>query len=102
MAVNDEVHVFAKLQAKSGEEAALRDVLQALVSETQKEPGVLTYMLHEDNKAAGRFFVFEVYKDQSAAESHMSSPHLAAALGKAGPLLGAPPEISQTRLLAGH
>jgi quinol monooxygenase YgiN len=101
MSVADEVHVFANVTAAPGKEDELRSVLKDLVAETHTEPGVLTYMLHEDSKKPGNFYVFEVYKDQAAADSHMKSPHLATAFAKAGALLGGAPSIVETKVVAG-
>jgi quinol monooxygenase YgiN len=96
-----EVHVFATVSAASGKEDELRDALIELVAASHMEPGVVQYILHEDPKKLGNFYVFEVYKDQAAVDAHMASAHLAAAFAKAGPLLGGPPSITPTVVVAG-
>ena len=101
MSQSEEVHVFATLVAQAGKEAELRAVLSGLVAPTREEPGCLHYMLHEDPQAPANFYFFEAYKNQDAVNAHMKSPHLAAALGKAGELLAAKPVIDSTRLVAG-
>jgi quinol monooxygenase YgiN len=101
MSVADEVHVFANVTAAPGKADELRSVLKDLVAATHTEPGVLTYILHEEPKKPGNFYVFEVYKDQAAADSHMKSPHLATAFAKAGALLSAAPSIVETKVVAG-
>jgi quinol monooxygenase YgiN len=93
--------VFATLSAAAGKADELRAVLVALVEASHTEPGVVHYILHEDPKKLGNFYVFEAYKDQAAVDAHMGSPHLAAAFAKAGPLLGGPPTITPTVVVAG-
>jgi quinol monooxygenase YgiN len=97
-----EIHVFATVTAGPGHADELRGVLTDLVTATHKEPGVLQYILHEDPKNPGNFYVFEAYKDQDAVNAHMSSPHLATAFAKAGPLVGAAPSIVETKVIAGR
>jgi len=102
MSAADEIHVFAHVEAAPGKDGALREALLELVAATKEaEPGVLHYQLHEDPAKPGSFYVFEAYKNQAAVDSHMGSPHLAAAFAKAGPLLGAPPSIVPTKQIAG-
>jgi quinol monooxygenase YgiN len=96
-----EIHVFANVSAAAGNEDQLREVLKTLVAATKQEPGVISYILHEDIKTAGNFYVFEVYKDQAAVDSHMASPHLAAAFAAAGPLIAGAPSIVPTVAIAG-
>jgi quinol monooxygenase YgiN len=97
-----EIHVFANVTAAAGNEDKLRDVLKTLAAASHEEPGVIHYILHEDIKTKGNFYVFEAYTDQAAVDSHMASPHLAAAFAAAGPLLGGAPSIVPTVVIAGN
>jgi quinol monooxygenase YgiN len=96
-----EIHVFATISAAAGKADELREVLKTLVAATKEEPGVLHYLLHEDPKTLGNFYVFEAYKDQAAVDAHMGSSHLAAAFAAAGPIIGGPPSITPTIVIAG-
>jgi quinol monooxygenase YgiN len=96
-----EIHVFANVTAAPGHADKLRGVLTTLVTATKEEPGVISYILHEDIKTPGNFYVFEVYKDQAAVDAHMASPHLAAAFAAAGPLIAGAPSIVPTVAIAG-
>jgi quinol monooxygenase YgiN len=99
--MSEPVHVFATVCAQAGKEAEIQAVLSELAAESVKEPGVVHYMVHVDPKNPANFYVFEIYKDQAAADSHMKSPHLAAAFAKAGPLVASAPSIVETKLVAG-
>jgi quinol monooxygenase YgiN len=101
MPQNDEVHIFATLAAKPGQADALRAILLDLVAATRAEPGALVYLLHEDQAVPGSFYFFETYKNQAAADAHTKTPHLAAALAKAEPLLASPLAFAFTRPAAG-
>jgi quinol monooxygenase YgiN len=96
-----EIHVFANVTAAAGNADKLRDVLTTLVAATKEEPGVISYILHEDIKTPGNFYVFEAYKNQAAVDAHMASPHLAAAFAAAGPLIAGAPSIVPTTVVAG-
>jgi quinol monooxygenase YgiN len=96
-----EIHVFANVTAAAGNADKLRDVLTTLAHASQDEPGVISYILHEDIKTPGNFYVFEAYKDKAAVDSHMGSAHLAAAFAAAGPLLSGAPSIVPTVAIAG-
>jgi quinol monooxygenase YgiN len=101
MAQSEHIHVFAILTAQPGKEQILRDALLALIEPTKKEPGCISYMLHEDPKNPVVFYLFENYKDQAATDFHMNSPHLAATLEKVGPILAGKPVIAETKLIGG-
>ena len=101
MSTKTEVHVFATINAQPGKADDVRAALQTLVTATRTEPGNLHYMLHEDPKNLGSFFVFEEYKDEAAVDAHMKSPHLAAAFAAVGNLLAAAPVITATKLIGG-
>jgi quinol monooxygenase YgiN len=98
---SDHVHVFAILTAQPGKESILRDALLAMIEPTKKEPGCISYMLHEDPKNPSAFYFFEIYKDQAATDFHMNSPYLAATVEKVGPILATPPVIVLTKLIGG-
>ena len=101
MPQSEHIHVFAILTAQPGKEQILRDALLAMIEPTKKEPGCISYMLHGDPKNPAVFYLFEIYKDQAATDVHMNSPHLAALLEKAGPILDGTPVIAQTKLIGG-
>jgi quinol monooxygenase YgiN len=102
MAQSEHIHVFAILTAQPGQEQVLRDALLAMIEPTKKEPGCISYMIHEDQKTPGAFYFFEIYKDQAATDFHMNSPYLAALVEKVGPILASAPVIVETKLIGGE
>ena len=101
MAQSEQIHVFAILTALPGKEQILRDELLAMIEPTKKEPGCISYMIHQDQKNPGAFYFFEIYKDQAATDFHMASPYLAALVEKVSPILTTAPVIAQTKLIGG-
>ncbi len=49
----------------------------ALVAETRKEAGNLTYEYWQDPADAGRWRVFEEWDNEQALNDHLGSPHMA-------------------------
>ena len=47
-----------------GKEKELESVLKAMFPHVRKEPGVLTYNLHQNENKPDTFFFYEKYKDQ--------------------------------------
>ncbi len=87
------VHVLARITAQPASAEAMRELLLELVAQTRKEPGCLHYDLFQQDDAPHVFQTVERWTDDGAADAHMSTPHVAAAIAKGGAHFGAPPEI---------
>ncbi|RDW73726.1 hypothetical protein BP5796_07168 [Coleophoma crateriformis] len=105
--MSSEIHVVAIITPVAGKEPRLREVLQSLAENVQKnEPGVLKYQFFEQyNSASGTnvFVVEETYKDEEAQVAHGSTDHFAEAkkvLGGEG-LLGAPMDVKTIKPVFG-
>ena len=61
--------------AKPGNEAKVREILQALGELSRQEPGVITYTTHEDPDKPGEFFIYEKYHDAAGLEAHQQTTH---------------------------
>ena len=62
------------------------ELTAALVAETRKEPGNITYEYTRAHGDAGHWRVFEEWADEDALNAHMGSPHMAEFMGAAGEL----------------
>ena len=94
---NQEIHVIAEAQAKPGQDAALRDVLQACVTPTRAEQGNRGYALHEDLDTPGRFFLYETWTSRDALKQHLQTPHFKTLDQNSKPLLAKPLSIAVVR-----
>jgi quinol monooxygenase YgiN len=78
MADNKEVVLIAEATALPGERDDLRQAFDILVPQTRAEEGVNAFILYEARDKPGHFLLYEVYRDQSAVESHFATTHFGA------------------------
>ena len=88
-----EVIVIAHLQAAPEKQDELAQVLTDLVTASHDDPGCVLYALHQATEDPTQFAFVERWSSPEDLQGHNGTPHMAAALGKAGALLGAPPQI---------
>ena len=72
----------AIVKAKAGQEEAVKEVLEALVEVTRKEPGCLCYNLHQAKSDKAQFMFYEQWASQEALDAHGKTPHMKALGGK--------------------
>lgn len=94
------VTVVARMQAKPGMEARLRQELLHLVAETRREAGCLNYDLHVLAGDATRFLFYENWSSRAHLDAHAQSPHIQAFRALAGELLAAPTEITLWEMIS--
>lgn len=67
--------VAATYRVKSGEEDKIREILEIMTPLSRAEPGCLFYQTHRSTEDPQIFFLYEQYADESAYQTHMSTPH---------------------------
>jgi len=87
------VHVVARVQAKPGQEAAVRDMLRAIVEPVRRERGCLRYELIQARDTPTAFVFVEEWENDSLLDAHLAGPIIQGALPRLMPLLVAPPDI---------
>ena len=87
------LNVIAILKAKAGQEAALRNFLQAALPGFQAEPGCIAYALMADHAHAGRIISYETWTDEAALNVHLNSPTMIAAGPTLQEMLAEPMEL---------
>ncbi len=87
------IHVMARINVKPEYATQARDILRTLVDATREEAGCLAYELFQRPDAPHVFQTVEQWTDQAAADAHMKTVHVGAAITAAGPMFSAPPEI---------
>ncbi|WP_042937947.1 putative quinol monooxygenase [Rhodococcus sp. AW25M09] len=95
--MSNDLEVVATIIAKPDAVDAVRDGLSALVAESRKEDGNVSYKLFESAVEPGTFITIEVWKSQEDLDGHMQTPHLQKALSEFGPHLAAAPAIHPLR-----
>jgi len=94
------IRIMARIKAHAGQEAALRAVLRELCTASRSESGCLSYDLFENEDDPLEFVTVERWRDQAAADAHLASAHVAAAIALAGELLAQAPLIHRFRAIA--
>ena len=94
------VIIIARISAKTETLAELRQILKDLVEPSRAEAGCISYELFQDNDDPRDFITVENWADSAAANAHLATPHVAAAIAEAGVLLAQPPLIHRFTQLA--
>ena len=94
------IRIMARITAKSEAAGEVRAALHELVAPTRKEKGCLSYELFQGEDNPAEFITTEQWADQAAADAHMGTPHVAAAIARVGALLAQPPLIHRFKKLA--
>ena len=87
--------VIARLRAKAGQEAMLRQELKKLVTPTRAEAGCVLYDLHESNSEPGLFVFYETWKRDADLDAHFETPHITAFLAKVPELVEEPIDLTK-------
>ncbi len=93
------IRIMARITARAGSELELRSVLQELRSPSRQEAGCLSYELFHNQDNPLEFVTVELWRDQAAADAHLTTPHLARAITQASNLLAQPPMIDRFSLV---
>jgi quinol monooxygenase YgiN len=92
-------YVMARITVKPEAVAATVKLFADLAGPTRQEAGCVSYEVFQQQPSPHVFQTVEQWRSEADAQSHMQTPHVAAAFATAGPLLAAPPEIlAYTRL----
>jgi len=97
---NKMIRIMARISSRSGAESSMKNILQDLVVPSRNEAGCQGYELFQDEENPLEFVTIEHWAEQAAADAHMATPHVAAAIAKAAPLLAQPPVIHRYTQLA--
>lgn len=68
--------IVAQVQAKPGQEAALREATLPLVALVRGDPKNLVYFLQEDRAKPGHFIFYEVFATVEDFEAHNAMPYV--------------------------
>ncbi|KAB1229873.1 putative quinol monooxygenase [Chryseobacterium viscerum] len=73
--MNREFKSVAVLRSKPEKREELKNALQQLIEPTRNEAGCIYYILFEDKKSLGTFYMWEAFKDDKAFEFHTQTEH---------------------------
>ena len=78
--LNEGFVVAIEIVAKRGEAETVADILEGLVAPTMSEPGVKLFLPYRSPTNPRRFFIYELYRDESAWGEHQETAHFKAAI----------------------
>mgnify|MGYP006306602945 CR=1 FL=1 len=70
------VYIMGIGKLKPGREKEFEEAVKAYYPQVLEEDGTLEYRILQGTSDSLLFAIYELYKDKSAQEAHMSSPHL--------------------------
>ncbi|CCO25476.1 putative quinol monooxygenase [Maridesulfovibrio hydrothermalis] len=91
--------VNATMQAATGKEKELEEILLELVKGTATEEGAVEYRLHKFADATGKYRFYEKFKDQKAFDFHCETDHFKTLFSKLGPLLAEEAVLDKLELI---
>lgn len=91
---NQKVTVVARIKAKPGQEAQVKQELLKLLSPTRSEDGCINYDMHQSINSPAHFLFHENWSSREALNKHLETAHLKNFLSQADQLLAEPVEIT--------
>ena len=70
-----EIFVFARLHARPGKAAEVRDAMFEVQGPTRQEPGCLAYGAFRSVRDPDEFYIHTRWQDMAAFEHHAELPH---------------------------
>jgi autoinducer 2-degrading protein len=85
--------VLAKVTVKPEHVDRFWKYLEADVLGSRAEPGCVRFDVLRDQTASHVYYLYEVYRDRAAYESHQKEPHFTTFFSEAGDTLAGAPEV---------
>ena len=86
--------VLAHVKAQPGKENEMRRELLSLVEPSRKDPGCLSYDLHQSVENPALFMFHETWSSKELLDRHLQKPDLQAVLARIGKIVAEPPQIT--------
>jgi quinol monooxygenase YgiN len=78
----------AFIEVAPSDRDTIRTALATVIPATRAEDGCEEYGCYEDTQQAGRYVFVERWRDRSALDRHLKTPHMAEWMKVVGPRLG--------------
>lgn len=99
MNTDSAIVIWAEFEAKPGGEDALRSFLASVVDRAAVEPGCERYELLVSTAPPSRFFLHEVWKDDSAIQQHRKMEYVRSFKEGIAPLLSMPYKVNSAQFV---
>ncbi|NDI33174.1 putative quinol monooxygenase [Chengkuizengella sediminis] len=87
------IMIHAVLHVNSKKEQDFKEEIQSLIKDSRAESGNISYQLMKDTEKENVYMMVEEWKDAEAIQSHNTSKHFTAFVGKASEYLTAPLDV---------
>ena|SRR5438552_3825087 len=88
------VTVIARIKAKPGTIARVKEELTKLLAATRAEDGCINFDMHQANTDAAQFLFHENWTSEAALKRHFETPHIKHWLTLTDELLAAPLDVT--------
>lgn len=95
-----ELFLFARLHARPGRRAAVRQAIGDVQAPTREETGCLDYHAFQSVRDPDEFYIHSRWRDLQAFERHASLPHTLDFMARVEPLIDPPLSVSLTQRLS--
>lgn len=89
------IHVIAHLSVQAEHAGRAAAILKTLAQKARQAEGNVRFETFTHAGDPSKVATVETWSDAAAADAHMASGYVAAALGELGPLLAGPPAIER-------
>jgi quinol monooxygenase YgiN len=96
-----QIAVIARIPCQPGKRDEVEAGLKPMLDHTESEPGTQRYVLLRDNADENLLWMYELYQDQAALDSHGRSDAMKALGVAIGPHLAGRPELFFTSPVGG-
>ena len=79
------IHLIATLKIEPASLDKIARIVRPCITETRKEPGCISYDLHQSLSDPGTLIFVERWKDMASLDAHFETPHLKAWREAGGP-----------------
>jgi quinol monooxygenase YgiN len=79
--------VVAVIKVVEGKREEFEREFHKLAPKVRKDPGAITYVLHQHIKNPNQFLIFEKYESDEAFKYHSSTPHYKEFFKNVGPIM---------------
>jgi quinol monooxygenase YgiN len=92
-----DLFIFARFQARPGEEDAVADALLDVLTPSREEPGCLSIRAFRSIRDPRLFYIHSCWKDEAAFEHHTNLPHTLRFVERVQPLIDHALDVTRTR-----
>lgn len=96
-----QIGVLARIPVRPGKRDEVVAAMDILIDSANSEDGTQIYVLHEDQQDPDVLWVYELYADAAAFDTHMNADAMKSFIAAAGGLMAGRAELTKLTPVAG-